>query len=101
MSDDQGSNGGNGSKVFDGMTIGELGKILLDEQGNVRGEILEEVREGNAKLGKRMDTLEVKIDGLETKVDGLRMEVHQNQTTFIKNHEELTKRVGLLEKKAA
>ena len=107
MQDDRTRNGGNGngaSHAFDDMTVGELAKLLLEDGANNRREILEEVKKGNAALEKKLteafkNELGDTKKGWSKKFDGLRMVVHQNQTTLMKNHEKLEKRVGVLEKR--
>ena len=112
MQDDKTQNGGNGngngSRVFDDMTLGEFAKILFEEIRDVRKELQEDMGAMELRLAGRMDRLEVRsdeivggMDKLETEFKSLRIEVHQNQTTFIKNHEELEKRFDVLEKKVA
>ena len=95
MSTQEPTNGnGNGNGVFDSMTLKDAVKLILQEINDVRRELLKD-------LGGRMDKLEGEMremkKELNGKIDGLRMEVHQNQTTFIKNHGDLEKRVTLLE----
>ena len=101
---DMNGGNGNGNGVFDDMTLKDAVKLLLEEIANVRKEILEELGGRMDKLGGRMGKLEGRMDKLDGRMDklevefgSLRMEVHQNQVTFMKGHEALEKRVGMLE----
>ena len=71
--------------------------ILLQEIADVRYELKNDIRNLDLKLSKRMDGLDGKIDVLSSEIATLKIEVHQNQTTFIHNHQELEKRVSVLE----
>jgi len=99
MADQQQQNdgNGNGSHVFDDMTLGEAMTIVLEEIRNVGREIRGDLGGRIDKVGDRLGKVEGSMDKLEKEFGSLRMEVHQNQTTFIKNHEEMEKRVEVLE----
>ena len=100
-------NGDNGDskQVYDDMPRYELVDLLIKEMGNVVYEANEKLREDLGgridKIGHRIGNLESDMNGLKSEMGVLRMEVHQNQTTFIKNHEGLDKRVEVLEGQAA
>jgi len=109
--DDQGQrNGGNGddaSHVFDDMTVAELAKILLEDHSNMEKNLSQQMNVMDArlsgeigKLGKEVGSLRSDFGSLRSEFGSLRMEVHQNQSTFIKNHEDLEKRVTVIEKSA-
>jgi len=72
-------------------------KILMQEIADVRRELKEDI----SGLGKRIDSVDQKltkrIDTLSSDVQTLRLEVHQNQTAFMKNHDKLERRVAVLE----
>lgn len=126
MQDDTTQNGdngnGNGSRVFEDMTLGEFAKILFEEIRDVRNELQENIGAMELRLAGRMDRLEVRSDEIVGRIDtmekgigalpermdklgtdfqSLHMAVHQNQITFMNNHKELEKRFEVLEEKAA
>lgn len=100
-------NGDNGNGGLPDLSNREMLKILLDEIADVRRELKEDIQHVDRKLGGRMDGLETEMGSLKTEMgslrtemSSLRMEVHQNQITFLKNHEEHGKRLAVLEGKA-
>jgi archaellum component FlaC len=80
--------------TFDDLTNRDMLRIILKEIADVSRELKEGFDETYKKLDK-------KIDALSSDVKGLRLEVHQNQTSFIENLEEIDERVKILEAKAA
>ena len=107
MADQKQQNGGNGddaSHVFDDMTVGELAKILLEDHANMEKNLSQQMNEMDArlsgdigKLEKEVGSLRSDFGSLRSEFGSLRMEVHQNQSTFIKNHEDLERRVTVLD----
>ncbi|MFH0770153.1 MAG: hypothetical protein V1926_02130 [Candidatus Peregrinibacteria bacterium] len=79
----------------------QLLKVLLDEIADVRRELKGDIADLDQKLTKRIDGvghgLSKNIDALSSDFQALRIEVHMNQLTFMKNHEELEQRVVVLE----
>jgi len=114
MADQKQQNGGNGddaSHVFDDMTVGELAKILLEDHANMEKNLSQQMNEMDARLSGDIGKLEKEVGSLRSdfgslrsdfgslrsEFGSLRMEVHQNQSTFIKNHEDLERRVTVLD----
>ncbi len=103
QSNGNGNGNGNGDskRVYDEMTRYEVVDLLIREISRVVDGAKEELRED---LGGRIDNVENslgnRMDKLETEMGSLHMAVHQNQITFMKNHEDLDKRVEVLEGKA-
>ncbi len=79
--------------------------IVLQELVDVRNELRQEFSDGMTNMNAELKADIAKVDGkLSKKIDALssdfhtlRLEVHQNQTTFIKNHESFENRVTVLE----
>lgn len=78
---------------------GRQKKKLTNEK--MFGIIMQEISDVHRELRTDMLNLhnELKIDirDVKNEIKGLRFEVHQNQSTFMKNHENLEKRVAVLE----
>ena len=72
-------------------------QILMQEIADVRKELKEDIANLDHKLTQRIDVLSSDVQVLSSDVQTLRLEVHQNQTVFLKNHDQLERRVAVLE----
>ncbi len=83
------------------LTNAKMFAIIMQEISDVHRELRTDILSLRSELKTDIFSLDQKlskkIDSLSTEVKGLRFEVHQNQSTFIKNHEDLEKRVAVLE----
>ena len=68
-------------------------KVIFDEIVAVRRELKEE----DQKLSEKIDSLTLEVKTISSDLKGLRLQVHQNQTTFIQNQQDLDHRVTVLE----
>ncbi|HVW66737.1 MAG TPA: hypothetical protein VHA78_03305 [Candidatus Peribacteraceae bacterium] len=75
--------------------------ILLQEIADVRYELKTDIQNLDQRLSGRIDGLASDVTIIKTDLTSLRLEVHQNHLTFIKNHDDLEKRVTVLEAKCA
>ncbi len=79
--------------------------LVMQELVDVRNELRQEFRDGMANMKAELKAdianvdgkLSKRIDALSSDFHTLRLEVHQNQITFMKNHESLDNRVTVLE----
>jgi hypothetical protein len=85
-------------------SIGEISnskmlKILLQEVADVRLELKQDIASSHTELKQHIVNLDQRMKMLDSKFDVLRLEVHQNQATFIQNHDSLERRVVVLERR--
>lgn len=73
----------------------------MQEIVDIRRELKEDILGLDQKLYRKIEDvdkkLEKRMDALSADFQVLRMEVHQNQATFITNHDALERRVAVLE----
>jgi archaellum component FlaC len=86
----------------------KLLQILMQEIADVRGElkedsmrqtgmIMQEIVDVRSELKEDIGRLDTKIDGVSKDLHKLKHEINYNYVTFIKNHDDLDKRVTVLE----
>lgn len=71
----------------------EIADVRLELKGDIAG-LKMELKGDIANLDKKLSG---RIDSVASQLHTLRLEVHQNQSTFIHNHDALEKRVEVLE----
>jgi len=70
-------------------------RILMQEIADMRRELKEDI--AKCALKSDLDALKTGFNSLRTEFKSLRSEVHQNQLTFMHNHDALEQRVKVLE----
>lgn len=79
------------------MTNKEMLRLLLQEISYVRTELQQEISSVKKELKEDIVNLTKKIDQVDRKVDDLSFKVDRNHLTFMKNLDDVDKRVGVLE----
>lgn len=81
------------------LTIKRMLGLLMQEIADVRKELKEEMAEVKQDIRHVDQRLGERIDSLASEFRAFRIEVHQNQISFMSNHDHLEKRVTVLETK--